>query len=183
MRQQIANELHALAHRGTVVEVIQQHKQALMALLDEQIAAVEADLERVVQQDEEWAASIVLLQSIPGVGLLTAAWLMVETLNFTLCPTPAAATAYAGLAPQVRQSGTSVRHRAKLGHRGNRRLRHALYLASLSAARFNPVLRPFYERLRTAGKPAKVAHCAVARKLLHIAWAVVTKQQLFTCSA
>jgi transposase len=121
----------------------------------------------------------VRLQSIPGVGLLTAAWLVVETLNFTLTPTPEAATAYAGLAPQVRQSGTSVRRRAQLGHRGNRRLRTALYMATLSGARYNPVLKSFYERLRAAGKPPKVVRCAVARKLLHIAWAVVTKQQEF----
>jgi transposase len=180
MRQQVANELHALAHRGTIVEVVQAQKRVLLALLDGQIAAVEADLQEVVNQDSEWAASVVLLQTIPGVGLLTATWLVVETLNFTLCPTPEAATAYVGLAPQVHQSGTSVRRRAQLGHRGNSRLRKALYLASLSAARFNPVLRAFYERLRAAGKPMKVARCAVARKLLHIAWAVVTKQSPFT---
>ncbi len=180
MRQQVANELHALAHRGTVVEVVEAQKHALLDVLDEQIAAVEADLQEVVSQDSQWAASIVLLQTIPGVGLLTAVWLVVETLNFTLCPTPEAATSYVGLAPHVRQSGTSVRWRAQLGHRGNSRLRTALYLASLSASRFNPVLRAFYKRLRDAGKPAKVALCAVARKLLHIAWAVVTKQKPFT---
>lgn len=180
MRQQVANELHALAHRGTVVEVVQAQKRALLAVLDEQIATVEAGLQEVMQQDSEWTASVVLLQTIPGVGLLTAAWLVVETLNFTLCPTPEAATAYVGLAPHVRQSGTSVRRRAQLGHRGNSRLRTALYLASLSATRFNPVLRAFYQRLRAAGKPTKVALCAVARKLLHIAWAIVTKQKPFT---
>jgi transposase len=54
-------------------------------------------------------------------------------------------------------------------------LRRALYLATLSAARYNPVIKAFYDRLRAAGKPAKVARCAAARKLLHIAWAVVTK--------
>ena len=46
-------------------------------------------------------------------------------------------------------------------------------------ARYNPVLKAFYERLRAAGKPMKVARCAVARKLLHLAWAVVTKGQPF----
>ncbi len=50
-----------------------------------------------------------------------------------------------------------------------------LYLASLSAVRYNSAIKLFYERLRAAGKPPKVARCAGARKLLHIAWAVVTK--------
>lgn len=69
-----------------------------------------------------------------------------------------------------------MRGRSRIGHAGNRHLRRVLYLASLSAARYNPVIKPFYERLRAAGKPPKVARCAAARKLLHIAWAVVTKE-------
>jgi hypothetical protein len=54
-----------------------------------------------------------------------------------------------------------------------------LYLASFSAVRHNPIIKSFYDRLRAAGKPPKVARCAAARKLLHIAWAVVTKEQNF----
>jgi hypothetical protein len=49
----------------------------------------------------------------------------------------------------------------------------------LSAAQHNPMIKAFYTRLRAAGKPEKVARCAAARKLLHIAWAVVTKAQDF----
>ena len=66
-----------------------------------------------------------------------------------------------------------------MGHGGNSRLRTAVYLASLSATRYNPPIKVFYERLRAAGKPMKVARCAAARKLLHVAWAVVTKGQPF----
>jgi len=51
--------------------------------------------------------------------------------------------------------------------------------ASLSAARYNPVIKPFYDRLRAAGKPGKVARCAAARKLLHLAYAVATNQEDF----
>jgi hypothetical protein len=54
-----------------------------------------------------------------------------------------------------------------------------LYLATLSAAQHNPAIKPFYDRLRAAGKSPKVARCAAARKLLHIAWAVATKGQPF----
>ena len=72
-----------------------------------------------------------------------------------------------------------MRGRARLGHTGNPRLRRALYLATLSATQHNPVIKAFYERLRAAGKPAKVARCAAARTFLHIAWAVVTKGRSF----
>jgi transposase len=52
-------------------------------------------------------------------------------------------------------------------------------MATLTATRLNPVIKPFYQRLHEAGKPEKVARCAAARKLLHIAWAVVKKDQPF----
>ena len=78
---------------------------------------------------------------------------------------------------------TTVRNqRAKtpcIGHSGNARLRTALYLATLSAARYNPVIKRFYDRLRAQGKPAKVARCAAARKLVHLAFAVATNEEDF----
>ncbi len=52
-------------------------------------------------------------------------------------------------------------------------------MATLSAAQHNPVVQPFYARLRAAGKPVKVARCAATRKLLTLAWAVATKEQDF----
>ncbi len=118
--------------------------------------------------------------SITGIGLLTAAWLLVATVNFELCPTVEAATAYVGLAPYPRESG-AVRSRGRpaLGHGGHRRLRTALYLATLSAAQHNPPIKTFYERLKANGKPKKVARCAAARKLLHLAWAVVRSGRTF----
>jgi|GEM_PF-1895839 len=86
---------------------------------------------------------------------------------------------HAGLAPIPHESGTSIRGQPCIGHSGNSHLRHALYMATLSASRHNPQIRVFYDRLRKAGKPIKVARCAAARKLLHLAWAVVTKEQAF----
>jgi transposase len=100
------------------MQPVVERQVALVATIDAQIAEVEAELNCVVQADEQWAASIVRLRTIPGVGLLTAAWLVVATLNFTACPSAEAATALAGLAPQPWQSGTSVRGRARLVHTG-----------------------------------------------------------------
>ena len=88
-------------------------------------------------------ASAQCLQSIKGIGTITAAWLLVTTLNFSTCETVEAATAYAGLSPNPRHSGTSVRGRTSIGHTGNARLRTALYMATLSAAQSNPVIKAF----------------------------------------
>lgn len=72
-----------------------------------------------------------------------------------------------------------VQRPARIGPGGNARLRRVIYLAAVVTGRFNPPLKAYYERLRTAGKPVKVARCAGDRKLLHQGWAVVTKQQPF----
>jgi transposase len=179
LRTQVQNQHHALLHEQVVVDAVATNQAALIADLTAQIQAVERELAEVIAIDDAWTASIVRLQSIPGVGLITATWLIVATANFTACASVEAATAYIGLAPHPWQSGSSVRGKPHIGHSGNARVRQALYMAAVSAVRCNPILRTFYARLKAAGKPTKVALCAVARKLLHWAWALVTKQQRF----
>jgi transposase len=155
LRQQVRNQLHALIQHPEVIEPVRLRMECLLSTFQLQI-------------DE-----------IKGVGWVTAAWTLVTTLNFTTCDSVESLTAYAGLAPMPRQSGSSVWHRPSIGHSGNGRLRTAYYMATLTAARFNPAIKAFYSRLIAAGKPEKVARCAAARKLLHIAWAVVKKDQPF----
>jgi len=179
MRQQVRNQLHALTHCPTVIASVRTRMEQLIESLTKQISEVETELDAALALDPEWAASATRLQTIPGIGPLTAAWLVVTTLNFTLCETVEELTAYAGLAPHPYQSGTSVHGRASIGHTGNAALRTAVYLATLSAAQYNPVLKEFYDRLRAAGKPMKVARCAAARKLLHLAWACVKNKEDF----
>jgi transposase len=154
----------------------------VIAELDEQLAHLEREIAEVLR-DGAWASSATVLLSAPGIGLITTAWLLAGTLNFTIAQSPEQLTAYAGLAPLERQSGTSLRGRGQIGHGGNSRLRTALYMATLAAARYNPSLRAFYQRLRAAGKPMKVARCATARKLLHLAWAMVKKQEPYRTPA
>jgi transposase len=178
MRQQARNQRHALAQWPVQIAGACDQLDAVIADLDDRIATLDAELTTVLH-DGAWAESASLLASITGVGIVTSAWLLVATLNFEGCRSADAATAYAGLAPLARESGSSVRGRAQIGHGGHARLRTALYMATLAAARFNPVIKAYYQRLRAAGKPAKVARCAAARKLLHLAWAVVTKGQPF----
>jgi transposase len=192
MRGQLRNQLHALGHMPVVVAQVRQRMEALDQTFTAQIAEIEAELAALLPTENlegteegersiehEWTRILVKLQTIPGIGLLTAMWIVVTTLNFSLCSSAEQATAYAGLAPMPRESGTSVHKRPYIGHTGNGRLRTALYLATLSAARYNPVIKPFYDRLRTAGKPVKVARCAAARKLLLLAYAIGTNGENF----
>ena len=174
MRQQARNQRHALLQWPVHIAGALDQLDAVIADLEQRIATLDAELTRVLR-DGAWAESATLLGSITGIGLVTTAWLLVATLNFAGCASAEAAAAYAGLVPLAHESGTRVRGRARIGHAGHARLRTALYLATLSAARCNPVIRAQYERLRAAGKPPKVARGAAARKLLHLAYAVVRK--------
>jgi transposase len=169
---------HALLQWPIVIDTVQAHLDKVITELEERLSALDAEIAQVLS-DGAWAESASLLTTIKGIGMVTTAWLLVGTLNFEACASAEAAAAYAGLVPLARESGSSVRGRAQIGHGGHARLRTALYLATLTATRFNPSIKAHYERLRAAGKPPKVARCAAARKLLHLAYAVVTKRRPF----
>jgi transposase len=179
MRTQERNRLHALRQWPDAQRAVVDRYEAHLAFLTEQIDTLQIEIEQLLRSDSAWASSTRYLLSIPGIGFITAAWLLVATLNFTTCQTIEQLVAFAGLAPYPRQSGTSLRRIRGVGHGGHARLRSALYMATVASVRSNPVIRQFYTRLRQRGKPAKVALCACARKLLHLAWAVITKRQLF----
>jgi len=178
-RTQFRNQLHALERHPIIVESVQTRLQELIATLSEQIAEVEQEISTALEQDAAWAEAAAFLASIKGLGMLTIAWLLTATSNFKQTATPEAAANYAGLVPQLRESGSSVRGRSRIGHSGHARLRRALYMATLSAIQHNSLIRAFYQRLIAKGKAKKVAVCAAARKLLRIAWAVATKKQSF----
>jgi transposase len=178
MRQQARNQRHALQQWPVVITSVIAQLDAVITELDTHLATLDAEIATTLR-DGAWAESAGLLASITGIGMVTTAWLLVGTLNFQACASAASASAFVGLVPLARDSGSSVHGRAQIGHGGQTRLRTALYMATLTAARFNPSIKATYERLRAAGKPAKVARCAAARKLLHVAYAVVTKGQPF----
>lgn len=173
------NRLHALRQRPQIVKPVQQRMERHILFMEKQIALIDAEIRSAMSQDADWAAAAKLLLSIAGIGFITAAWILTATVNFAYSQSSEQVVAYAGLAPQSFDSGSSIHRPATLGHASHPRLRTALYMATLSAAQYNPIIKDFYTRLRQAGKPAKVAHCAAARKLLCLAFAVVTKRQPF----
>jgi transposase len=88
------------------------------------------------------------------------------------------ASALAGLAPYARESGGAVGKRRIRG--GRSVLRNVLYMAAVAATRFNPDLKLFYQRLRAAGKPAKLALTAVMRKMVVLANALIKEDRCWT---
>lgn len=144
--------------------------------LDAHIARWEAEIERLIAQSAALAQDARRLRSIAGIGPVASATLLALVPELgTLSPKKIAALA--GLAPFNSDSGQFRGLRRIKG--GRKRVRDALYMAAVTAARFNPRLKPLYRRLRAAGKPAKVALIAVARKLLVIANAILRDKTQF----
>jgi len=108
-----------------------------------------------------------LLVSVPGIAESSALQILGELAMLPADRDIRQWVAYAGLDPSEHQSGTSVRKPSRLSRSGNRHLRRALYMPALTAIRWEPHLRGFYEHLVRRGKRKKQALLAVARKLLH----------------
>jgi transposase len=120
-----------------------------------------------------------LLATIPGIGPQTAATVLAELPGVDQLPSPQSAAAYAGLAPREFRSGASVHRRTRLSKAGNARLRRARYLPTLTAIRFNPLLRSFFTRLVAAGKPKMQAVGACKRELAMICYGVLKNRRPF----
>lgn len=126
-RQRVRNQLHALLQSPSVAPSVLRRMQDVIETLTSQIAAVEEELAQILSQDGAWAHVAARLQTITGIGFLTALQVLVSMHNFTRCVTAEQEAAYAGLGPYPRRSGTSVRGRMGIGQTGKARLRRALY--------------------------------------------------------
>jgi len=155
----------------------QTHQPALLAsidailmVLEEQIVLLDKQLAELIATDEHWQQRDQILQSVPGVAAVTSHVLLADLPELGQLEHKQIAK-LVGLAPLNRDSGKLRGRRAILA--GRRTVRTALYMAALSASRFNPPIRRFYQRLRQAGKPFKVAIAACMRKLLTVLNAMI----------
>jgi transposase len=155
---------------STTAAKVRASLQAHITWLSKQLDKADADLAAAIQASPLWRARDELLQSIQGIGPTVSRTLLAALPELGRL-TRQQVAALAGLAPRNRDSGRWRGQRCIGGGRAD--VRCVLYMAALTAARHNPVLRAFSERLRAAGKAAKVRLVAVARKLLTIANAVV----------
>ena len=141
----------------------QRQSRQLLKWLDQQIAACDDAIAQLIASDSPLSTRAARLDAIPGVGAVTAATLLAQLPELGRLSDQAAA-ALAGVAPYNSDSGDLCAPRHIAG--GRRTVRCALYMATLSAVRFDPILKAFYTRLRLAGKKPKVALVACMRKLV-----------------
>lgn len=154
-------------------ELVKADIIAIAVHLNEHLEHIETKLHELIRLDPTWRARGNLLESVPGVGEITSFTLLaglpeLGTLNAKQI------AALAGLAPMNNDSGRKRGKRRTTGGRSS--IRNALYMATLSAVRWNPTLKTFYDRLIDAGKPPKVALTACMRKLLVILNAMIKQE-------
>ena len=159
----LVQEKNRLAQSHTAL--VKKDLKGLIAILEKRIRGCDGELQQVIHASPVWKAQEDLLLSFKGIGPVNARTLVAElpelgTLNRKQI------AALVGLAPFPRESGAWRGKRVIHGGRGQ--IRHTLYMAKLAAVRFNACIRTFYQRLLTAGKPAKVALVACMRKVLTI---------------
>ena len=170
-RRQVVVMLTAEKNRlGRALPRVRPGVAAHVAWLERQVAELNGDLGRTLRESPLWRENEDLLRSTPGVGPVLTLTLVAELPELGSLDRRQIA-ALVGIAPFNRDSGTLRGKRTVWG--GRAPVRAALYMATLVAARFNPVIRAFYQRLLAAGKPKKVALTACMRKLLTILNAMI----------
>ncbi|MEM7787613.1 MAG: IS110 family transposase [Bacteroidota bacterium] len=161
------NRLSALrasaAHSRAVAGDIEVNLRHLERRIERMVARAVA----LIEDHAGLAEAYDHLTSIKGVATKSAVALLPELLVLPPTLSPKQWVAHAGLDPRDHESGTSVRRRARISKVGNAHIRRALYMPALVASRSEPRVKAYYEELRARGKPARVAHVAVMRKLLH----------------
>ena len=166
MRTQTRNRQHALAQLPALPAAVATPLTAVLRVLEEQIAALDEAIKQHAAATVPLAHEITRLQTIAGVGLLTAAVVLTEIQPVRSTMSARQVVAYAGLDPAPPQSGTSVRGAGHISKTGNARLRQAVYMAAVTAVRCNPRFKGVYDRWVARGKRKRAALVAVARKVL-----------------
>lgn len=156
------------------VPAVQQRIQRHLDWLRDDLAALDEELRQRIEASPLWRAQEDLLTSVPGIGPTTACVLLADLPELGHLSQRQLA-ALVGVAPLNRDSGSSL-HGTRTIWGGRAQMRASLYMPTLVAVRYNPVLRAFYQRLLAAGKPRKVALVACLHKLLTLLNALLKHQ-------
>lgn len=169
------NKIHGEAVLGVPSKFVHRSLVRNKKQLDKEVEAIESKILSLVKENQH--EQLTLLTSIPGIGQKTALFLIVVTDGFNKFETASQLCSYVGITPTVRESGSSVRGRARISKVGNRKLRNLLFLCAFNACKHNRACRAVYERITNKGKSKKLALMAVANKLLKQSFAIAKSRR------
>jgi transposase len=168
----VKNRLRTAESTATTPRAVLRDLKQAQATLSRRIARMRREAEKLVQQEAELRERFALLVSIPGIAKISALQILSELVLLAPAMTVRQWVAYSGLDPVHHESGTSIHKPSHISRAGNRHLRRALYMPTLSAVRCDPHLRAFHQALRERHKTGLQALMAVERKLLHAIYGI-----------
>jgi len=178
-RTVIKNQLHAKNAGAKPSRKEIKRAEIRLALLEEQEKEIKEELADLIKQDPEVKEIVLLICSISGIGLITAASILGETNGFEHTSNRRQLTSYAGFDIKEKQSGTSVKGKPKISKRGNKYLRKAMHMPSSSAIKHDPTFRAIYERVFAKTGIKMKGIVAVQRRLLEMCYIIFKKQEQY----
>ena len=163
--QRHAEKAEAFPNENTLERIKERIK-----LIDSHLNAILTEIKGSVKADAKLKEDVKLITSAVGIGLLTAAAILSETNGFELIKSQKQLTSYAGFDVKEKESGTSVKGKAKISKRGNKHLRKAMHMPSLAAIRHSPRYKAIYMRILAKTGIKMKALVAVQRKLLELVY-------------
>jgi len=176
-RTMVKNQLHAEKSEAEPggSSIIRMKKR--IVLLDKQEMEIKEEIQAIVKKDKKTSDAVHIINTIPGIGLLTAVTVLAETNGFELIRNKRQLTSYAGLDVVQKQSGTSVQSKPRISKRGNKYLRKAMYLPALSAIRCDERFKGIFARVVAKNGIKMKAGVAVQRKLLEMTYTIFKTNQ------
>ncbi|MDA3904603.1 MAG: IS110 family transposase [Bacteroidales bacterium] len=175
----IKNQLHAENAEAEPNKRSLKRMNARIKFLNLQEKEIKDDIGKIVNADDTLKKEIDSLRTIPGVGMLTAVTVLSETNGFELIRNKRQLTSYAGLDIKEKVSGTSVKGKPKISKKGNRYLRKAMHLPSLSSVKYNESHKQLYVRLVSKSGIKMKGLIAVQRKLLELIYVIYKNKTTF----
>ena len=178
-RTAIKNELHAECAGAWANKNSIGRMNKRIALLRNQMTEIEKEMQEVVNTTPELKQKLKFVCSVPGVAFITAIAVVAETNGFHLIKNKRQLISYAGMDVIVKDSGTSVKSKARISKKGNKYLRKAIHLPALSAIRHDTKMKNIFVRLVSKHGIKMKAAVAVQRKLLEIIYTLWKKEELY----
>ncbi len=168
------NELRAMGDKKGA-EIVRKGCQKSMSSLENEIGQIDKNLDDIIKDDPNLKELYQLATSVPGVGKLTALFMICFTNEFSMYTNPKQLACYCGVAPFEHSSGSSIRGRTRVSHMANKVLKRMLHMGAMSVISKDPELRDYYQRKTAQGKNKMLVINSVRNKIIHRLCAVIKR--------
>jgi transposase len=164
---------------SSIYKVIATNNCKTVALLKKSLKAIDGKIKSIREQNERLNAQFQLLKSVPGIGDITALYMLVATRGFERFENWRKFACYSGIAPFQYTSGSSIRGKTRVNHLADKKMKSLLNMAALSAVRHDQEIKEYYERKKNEGKNPMLVLNNIRCKIVGRAFAVIKRSTPF----